>query len=85
MVPSVTERAVPGADRPGQTALRKFFHDLATPLSAVSLHMERASRLCTRGEDPTDALSTARRELERAFDLFDRGREALLGSSEDSR
>jgi hypothetical protein len=47
--------------------------------------MERASRLCTRGEDPTDALSTARRELERAFDLFDRGRDALLGSSEDSR
>jgi hypothetical protein len=85
MVPSVTERAVPGADRAGQVALRKFFHDLATPLSAVSLHMERASRLCTRGEDPTDALSTARRELERAFDLFDRGRDALLGSSEDSR
>jgi hypothetical protein len=85
MVPSVTQRAVPGADRQGQIALRKFFHDLATPLSAVSLHMERASRLCTRGEDPTDALSTARRELERAFDLFDRGRDALLGSSEDSR
>lgn len=85
MVPSVTERAVPGAERQSQIALRKFFHDLATPLSAVSLHMERASRLCSRGEDPTDALSMARRELERAFDLFDRGREALLASSEDSR
>jgi hypothetical protein len=47
--------------------------------------MERASRLCSRGEDATDALSTARRELERAFDLFDRARDAMLGSSEESR
>ena len=85
MVPPMTERAASGAELPGRIALRKFFHDLATPLSAVSLHMERASRLSSRGEDPTDALSTARRELERAFDLFDRARDALLGISEESR
>ena len=76
---------MPAGERHGQVALRKFFHDLATPLSAVSLHMERASRLLTRGADPTEALATARRELERTFELFERGREALLSTSEDSR
>lgn len=81
----MTERALPGSDRQNQVALRKFFHDLATPLSAVSLHMERASRLNSRGEDPTDALATARRELERAFEMFERGRDSLLASGEDSR
>jgi signal transduction histidine kinase len=85
MVPPMTERAVPGSERPGQTALRKFFHDVATPLSAVSLHLERASRLASRGTDATEALATARRELERAFDLFERGRDALLSTTEDSR
>ncbi len=58
--------------------LRRFFHDLATPLSGASLHLERASRQTSRGEDPTEALETARRELDRAFDLFERGRAALL-------
>lgn len=85
MVPPMTERAVPGSERPGQVALRKFFHDVATPLSAVSLHLERASRLASRGTDATEALATARRELERAFDLFERGRDALLSTTEDSR
>jgi signal transduction histidine kinase len=59
-------------------ALRRFFHDLATPLSGASLHLERAARMTSRGEDPTEALTTARRELDRAFDLFERGRAALL-------
>jgi hypothetical protein len=81
----VTEKPLPGAERQGQVALRKFFHDVATPLSAVSLHMERASRLCARGGDPTEALATARRELERAFELFERGRDALLTTAEDGR
>jgi hypothetical protein len=58
--------------------LRRFFHDLATPLSGASLHLERASRLAARGEDPEDALATARRELHRAFDLFERARAELL-------
>jgi len=62
----------------GEANLRRFFHDVATPLSAVSLHLERAARLASRGEDPSDALATARRELERAFALFEQGRENLL-------
>jgi hypothetical protein len=58
--------------------LRRFFHDVATPLSSASLHLERASRLAARGEDPTEALATVRRELERAFELFERGRTEFL-------
>jgi len=58
--------------------LRRFFHDLATPLSAVSLHLEGADRRIRRGINPGDALAIARKELGRAFDLFDRGREFLL-------
>ena len=62
-------------DRP---ALERFFHDLATPLSGLSLHLERAHRLSEKGEDATEALGVARRELERAFAVFERGRGALL-------
>jgi hypothetical protein len=65
-------------DRDPEETLRKFFHDVATPLSGVSLHLERAVRMHARGEDPTDALATARRELDRAFDLFERGRAEIL-------
>lgn len=60
--------------------LRRLFHDLATPLSAVSLHLEGADRRVRRGEDPSDSLGIARTELGRAFELFDRGRELLLAS-----
>ncbi len=62
-------------------ALGRFFHDLATPLSGVGLHLERASRLSARGEDPSEAIGVARCELERAFELFERGREALLSTT----
>lgn len=58
--------------------LRRFLHDLATPLSAVSLHLEAADRRLRRGADPSDSLAIARAEVSRAFDLFDRGRELLL-------
>jgi len=58
--------------------LRTFLHDLATPLSAVSLHLEGASRRAARGDDPSASLDIARAELDRAFDLFERGRELLL-------
>lgn len=61
-----------------RAALERFFHDLATPLSAASLHLERASRQSARGDDPTEALGVARGELERAFELFERGRDAFL-------
>jgi exonuclease VII small subunit len=54
--------------------LRRFFHDLATPLSGASLHLERATRLLERGEDASEALAMVRQQLERAFELFERGR-----------
>jgi hypothetical protein len=73
----------PENDRQRQD-LRRFFHDLATPLSGLGLHLERAVRLAARGEDPTDALGVAKRELERAFQMFERGREELLGRSPDA-
>ena len=60
--------------------LRTFFHDLATPLSAVSLHLEGASRRFARGEDPSESIEIAKTELARAFELFERGRELLLAS-----
>jgi hypothetical protein len=47
--------------------------------------MERAVRLSSRGGDATEALATARRELERAFELFERGRDALLSTAEETR
>jgi signal transduction histidine kinase len=58
--------------------LRRFLHDVATPLSAVSLHLEAADRRARRGADPSESLAIARAELARAFDLFDRGRELLF-------
>lgn len=73
----MTDPVNAGAPAP-EVELRRFFHDLATPLSGASLHLERASRMAARGEDPEEALATARRELHRAFELFERGREELL-------
>lgn len=67
-----------GLDPARREFLKRFFHDLATPLSAVSLHLEGADRRARRGADPSDALAVARTELGKAFDLFDRGREFLL-------
>jgi signal transduction histidine kinase len=58
--------------------LRALFHDLATPLSAVSLHLAAARRKATKGEDSRDSLEIAATELGRAFDLFEKGRELLL-------
>jgi signal transduction histidine kinase len=62
--------------------LRTFFHDLATPLSAVSLHLEGASRRHARGQDPAESLEIARTELAKAFDLFEKGRDLLLSQPE---
>lgn len=61
--------------------LRTFLHDLATPLSAVSLHLEGANRRLLRGDDPSESLGIARSELARAFELFEQGRELLLAQS----
>lgn len=70
------------ADGARRQFLRSFLHDLATPLSAVSLHLEGASRRSSRGDDPSDSLNVARAELSRAFELFELGRELLLAKSE---
>ena len=69
-------------DRP---ALERFFHDLATPLSGLSLHLERAQRLAAKGEDASEALGIAQRELEKAFALFEKGRDQLLARSSEER
>ena len=71
-----------GLDPARREFLKRFFHDLATPLSAVSLHLEGADRRARRGADPSEALAVARAELGKAFDLFDRGREFLLETPE---
>lgn len=65
--------------------LRTFLHDLATPLSAVSLHLEGANRRLARGDDPGESLGIAQTELGRAFELFERGRELLLSESHHDR
>ncbi len=77
MPPRATKQN-PAAAEASQEFLARFFHDLATPLSAVSLHLEGADRRVRRGADPSESLSIAREELVRAFDLFERGRELLL-------
>jgi signal transduction histidine kinase len=70
----------PDSARCRRDFLSRFFHDLATPLSAVSLHLEGADRRARRGADPTESLAIARAELAKAFELFDHGREALLAT-----
>ena len=67
-----------------RVALGRFFHDLATPLSGVGLHLELASRRLARGEDATEAPGVARREPERASELFGRGRAALPPKDPDA-
>ncbi|HEY7368924.1 MAG TPA: hypothetical protein VIA29_03490 [Thermoanaerobaculia bacterium] len=52
---------------------------MSAPLSAVALHLEAASRRAARGEDPSGPLATARKELARAFELFEKGRAEMLG------
>jgi signal transduction histidine kinase len=64
--------------------LRTFLHDLATPLSAVSLHLEGANRRLARGDDPAESLDVARSELGRAFELFERGRDLLLSEPREA-
>jgi signal transduction histidine kinase len=63
---------------------RTFLHDLATPLSAVSLHLEGAIRRLARGDNPAESLDVARMELGRVFELFEDGRELLLSEPRDA-
>lgn len=64
-----------------QKQLRRFFHDLAGPLSALALQIESANRSLAAGKDAAPALSRAREELGKAFQLFESGRASLLGDS----
>jgi hypothetical protein len=76
------------SDVPGdldRARLRRFLHEVSAPLSAVSLHLEAASRRAARGDDPSESLATARRELSRAFDLFEKGRQDLLATESPER
>ena len=74
----MAEKQLPSAVSAHRDFLRRFLHDVATPLSAVSLHLEAADRRVRRGTDPSESLAVARAEISRAFDLFDRGRELLF-------
>src|SRR6185295_15569945 len=77
-MPILAEKQVPSAVSAHRDFLRRFLHDVATPLSAVSLHLEAADRRLRRGADASESLAIARAEIGRAFDLFDRSRELLL-------
>ena len=74
----MAEKQLPSAVSAHRDFLRRFLHDIATPLSAVSLHLEAADRRVRRGTDPSESLAVARAEIARAFDLFDRGRDLLF-------
>jgi signal transduction histidine kinase len=71
----------PSAASARRDFLKRFFHDLATPLSAAALHLEGVDRRLRKGTDPAESLAVARAELARAFDLFDLGRDVLLEES----
>src|SRR5438445_2030764 len=77
-MPPKAAKQNPAMAEANQQFLARFFHDLATPLSAVSLHLEGADRRLRRGADPSEPLAIARGELFHAIDLFERGRELLL-------
>jgi hypothetical protein len=64
-----------------QKSLRRFFHDLAGPLSALALQIESANRSLATGKDAAPALARAREELGKAFQLFESGRDALLNDN----
>jgi hypothetical protein len=58
--------------------LHAFLRDVSTPLSAVALHLETASRRLSRGEDPAKWIGVAKKELGKALDMFERGRTQIL-------
>jgi signal transduction histidine kinase len=74
----LAQKGSPRPDDAQRDFLQRFLHDLATPLSAVSLHLEGVDRRIKRGADPSEPLAIARAELSRAFELFEHGRECLL-------
>ena len=62
----------------GQGELSDFLSELVTALNGVSAELEVAAR-GGPGDGASRALANARLELERALNIFDRGRTKLLG------
>lgn len=67
-----------GNGRSDEESLHAFLRDVSTPLSAVALHLETASRRLSRGEDPAKWIGVAKKELGKALDMFERGRTQIL-------
>ena len=67
-----------GNGRSDEENLHAFLRDVSTPLSAVALHLETASRRLSRGEDPAKWIGVAKKELGKALDMFERGRTQIL-------
>jgi hypothetical protein len=67
-----------GNGRSEEESLHAFLRDVSTPLSAVALHLETASRRLSRGEDPAKSIGVAKKELGKALDMFERGRTQIL-------
>jgi hypothetical protein len=75
---SSKERPDKGNGRSDEENLHAFLRDVSTPLSAVALHLETASRRLSRGEDPAKWIGVAKKELGKALDMFERGRTQIL-------
>ena len=68
----------------GRGGLGGSFHGAGRRLAGVGLTRAHARGRGARGEDATEARGVAGGEREGAFDLFERGRDALLSKDPDS-
>ena len=73
---SLADRA--NSRQASQGDLSAFLSDLVTALNGVSAQLEVAAR-GGPGDGASRAIANARLELERALNIFDRGRTKLLG------
>jgi len=73
-----SKQPVQGHGGSDEESVYAFLRDVATPLSAVALHLETASRRLSRGEDPAKSIGVAKKELGKALDMFERGRTQIL-------
>jgi hypothetical protein len=60
-------------------SMDEILKSVAAPLTVVALRLEQARLSLSRGQDPAAALRSAREELDRAFDAFEKGRARLFG------
>jgi hypothetical protein len=75
-VSSLADRAA--SHRADQLDLSDFLSELVSALNGVSAQLEIAAR-GGPGDGASRAIADARLELERALNIFDRGRTNLLG------